>query len=132
MKERDKARAWCRAMGYKDPSKMFNANKHGAKQRGIKWSLTFEEWWGLWKDHYGERGRKPMDKCLCRNMDAGGYELGNIRIDYVKSNSQERSLVHKSTKPRWMKTQYHVPDVMDRPNLKEYVEDEPEEMGKSA
>ncbi len=122
-KEYKEAREWCSKYDLPDPALKYLLNKNSAKKRGIKWKLSFDEWWSLWKPHYSKRGRKSMQKCLCRELDSGCYEVGNVRIDYVKANSQERCLVN-NIKYKWKpnSSRSYIPE-WHIPNLKEYEED---------
>lgn len=73
--------------------KHYAEQKRGAKQRGIEFKLTFEEWWEIWKPHWANRGRNVGNFVMCRTMDSGAYEVGNVRIDTVKGNAKTRSVV---------------------------------------
>ena len=57
--------------------KKFSAHKASAKQRGIPFSLTFDEWWLLWEasGHFD----KPR-WMMTRRDNQGGYVLGNVEI----------------------------------------------------
>jgi hypothetical protein len=52
--------------------------RHTAKQRGVAFLLTFEEWLEWWGDDFERRGRKARQLQMCRYNDEGAYELGNI------------------------------------------------------
>ncbi|MNL17341.1 hypothetical protein D3C87_1384300 [compost metagenome] len=65
----------------------FKAHKESAKQRGIEFKLTFDEWWVLWKPHWKDKLQGEL--CMCRNEDKGAYELGNVRIDTWANNIRE-------------------------------------------
>lgn len=69
------------------PEGKFLDQKVGARQRGIEFNLSFEEWWELWEPHWSERGLGKM--VMCRDNDEGPYELGNVRIDTQANNNQE-------------------------------------------
>lgn len=84
--------------GLRDPYPVFQAHKYGASYRGIDFRLTFPQWWELWREHWHARGRGPMNKVMCRHMDAGAYEIGNVSIKTVRENGHERALVHRWTK----------------------------------
>jgi hypothetical protein len=58
----------------------FNNQKHAAKQRGIPFRLTFDEWlsWWLETGRYHERGNRRGQYVMGRIGDRGAYELGNI------------------------------------------------------
>lgn len=94
------ARAFASERSLPDPYRRFLQNRHSAKQRGIHWALTFDEWWGLWKQHYHLRGKTSGAWHLCRYLDSGGYIIGNVRVDRRIANDQERSVVYKSKRSR--------------------------------
>lgn len=70
----------------------FSTQKSSAKARGITFELTFQQWWDVWAPHWGERGTRVGQKCMCRTRDEGGYTLGNVRIDTVTANVHERTV----------------------------------------
>lgn len=70
----------------------FNAQKASAGKRGIKFNLTFEEWYNWWLsngiDKNISQGKKTKDTlCMCRFGDIGDYDLNNIYCDTVSGNS---------------------------------------------
>lgn len=75
--------------GLPNPWQRFCANRQQAKNRGIGWRLSFDEWWALWMPYYSERGVGKGKYCLCRYLDLGGYEVGNVRIDTTDANHRE-------------------------------------------
>jgi hypothetical protein len=89
MMTRGERASWV-ARGYQDPVKAYRAHAVTAGQRGIEFTLSFTEWWGLWEPHYTERGKKVGQKVMCRTRDRGAYEVGNVRIDTVQGNVDER------------------------------------------
>jgi hypothetical protein len=94
----------CLAQGLSDPYVKYSVHRNGAAGRGIEFKLTFMEWWALWEPHWAERGRDRGKKVMCRYHDRGAYELGNVRVDYNRSNAQERSLVKSLYTPTtWRK-----------------------------
>lgn len=73
----------------------YQSHRQNAKHRGIPFKLTFDEWWSIWEPNYHLRGSKKGCMCMCRTLDEGGYEVGNVRIDVVEANHDERSTAHK-------------------------------------
>lgn len=72
------------------PKGRFYQQKCTAKQRGIEFLLTFEEWWTVWEPHWNERGGQNGDKlCMCRHGDSGAYELNNIFIATNRENNKD-------------------------------------------
>lgn len=53
-----------------------------AKQRGIEWLLTFDEWWAIWTEsgHWQERGHNFGCYVMARHGDVGPYAVGNVSI----------------------------------------------------
>lgn len=70
--------------------KKYRAQKAQAAKRGIEFKLSFDEWWTLWEPHYANRGIGRGKLCMCRNLDSGAYEIGNVRIDRIESNGHDR------------------------------------------
>lgn len=60
--------------------------RHTAKQRAVKFNLTFEEWLEFWGDDIDKRGRGRHQLCMCRYDDRGAYEVGNIYKDTNAGN----------------------------------------------
>jgi hypothetical protein len=83
---------------HKTPERRFQAHKNSAKDRGIEFLLTFEEWWALWEPHWERRGRGSQQMCMCRTADKGGYQVGNVRIATNRENQQERALEYRTTR----------------------------------
>lgn len=69
------------------PRERYLTQKHRAKNRGIKFVISFEDWWELWKPHWHLRKKAGM--VMCRIGDSGAYEVGNVRIDTHGSNVRE-------------------------------------------
>ncbi|MGQ7908603.1 hypothetical protein [Burkholderia sp. BC1] len=70
----------------KDKDK-FNSQKYSAKQRGIEFHLTFEQWWNIWQQSgvYHLRGVGKDKYCMGRFGDVGAYALGNV---YICTNAE--------------------------------------------
>ena len=80
---------YCANNDLPNPWKRFVANRRTATKRGIEFKLTFDEWWTLWAVHYHQRGPKRDEYCLCRYLDMGCYEVGNVRVDLSVNNHAE-------------------------------------------
>ena len=81
----------------------YNSHKASAKQRGIIFTLTYEQWLDVWGDKLQNRGTASNQYGMLRTRDEGGYELGNVRIGTPKENHQERAvagLVRRSQVPK--------------------------------
>jgi hypothetical protein len=74
--------------------KKYVQQKSNAKQRGIAFLISFEEWKSLWIESgkWGERGRGANKYCMCRVGDMGAYEIGNVFIALGKKNVSEGNL----------------------------------------
>jgi hypothetical protein len=68
----------------------YASQKSHAKQRGIPFNLTFEEWFDWWQatGHYHERGRNKHCYVMARYNDTGPYQLGNIYCCTVAENTR--------------------------------------------
>lgn len=73
------------------PKGKFSIHKRSARKRGIDFKLNFDEWWSIWTEsgRWDERGTGANQYCMCRTSDVGPYEVGNVRIDTMASNSKE-------------------------------------------
>jgi hypothetical protein len=87
-------KAWVER-GFKDPKKAYLGHIANAKERGIDFKMTFAEWWQLWEPHYEKRGRHSGGLVMCRTRDEGCYEVGNVRIDTVRANAEERGAMYR-------------------------------------
>jgi hypothetical protein len=69
----------------------FITQRVNAKNRGIEWRLTFEQWrdWWLATGHIDERGKQRGQWVMARPGDRGAYELGNIKCILAESNAIE-------------------------------------------
>jgi hypothetical protein len=79
----------------KDPyRKAYTQQKSNAKQRGIKFVLTFDEWKQIWieSNKWELRGRGAEKYCMCRIGDSGCYEVGNVFIGLGKQNVSDGNL----------------------------------------
>lgn len=72
------------------PKGKFYQQKHKAKERGIGWELSFEDWWAIWTDSGKWELRGSGQYMMCRTKDTGPYAIGNVRIDDATGNIKER------------------------------------------
>lgn len=75
-----------------DAARKFSLQGHAARQRGIEWELTFEEWWCIWQKSgvWHLRGRSSAESMvMARYEDKGPYAVGNVRIITVSKNMKE-------------------------------------------
>ena len=75
------------------PRGRFKQAKARAKQRGIVWKLTFEQWWAIWEKSgkWELRGRGRGKYCMGRYGDLGAYEDGNVAIVLQEVNTKDMS-----------------------------------------
>ena len=68
----------------------YASQKSHAKQRGIIFNLSFEQWYDWWQStgHYAQRGRKANCYVMARINDVGPYELVNIYCCTVAENAR--------------------------------------------
>jgi hypothetical protein len=82
-------------MPFKDTARRAYANhKSNAKQRGIPFLLTFEQWLAIWiaSGRLDERGHFKGQYVMARFKDRGAYETGNVRIITVSENGTEKKV----------------------------------------
>ena len=74
--------------------KAYTQQKSNAKQRGIEFAITFDEWKQIWIDSgkWGQRGRGAEKYCMCRIGDDGCYDVGNVFIGLGKHNVRDGNL----------------------------------------
>jgi DNA-binding CsgD family transcriptional regulator len=69
----------------------FQSQEKSAGIRGIRWDLTFAEWFAIWqasgKLHL--RGRGKGKYVMSRIRDDGPYQMGNVHIQLATENSRE-------------------------------------------
>jgi hypothetical protein len=94
-------RAACAARGLPDPYLAFLQHRSSAQGRGIDFRFSFEEWWGIWEPHYERRGNRLGCVVMCRTLDAGAYEVGNVAIKTIKENRQEQELARRLKSSMW-------------------------------
>lgn len=85
-----------------DPMRAYQAQRNGARQRGIEWLFTYESWWAVWKDDFHRRGPGRDDLCMARHGDEGPYSPGNVYLTTNGRNSADRN---RSTKSAMRKAQ---------------------------
>jgi hypothetical protein len=74
----------------------FCSQKCSAKERGIEWLLSFEEWYKIWVDSgkFPLRGRKKGQYCMARFGDVGPYSVDNVKIILIEENISEGHVEH--------------------------------------
>jgi hypothetical protein len=74
--------------------KRYKGQKKGAKNRGIEFHFTFEDWVKWWEDNLGPswvelRGNKGDQYCMARFEDKGSYVIGNVKCITMRQNRSE-------------------------------------------
>lgn len=64
----------------------YASQKSRAKQHGIGWELTFDQWLAWWGSDLARRGSGPNSLQMQRPADTGPYALGNIRKGTPRDN----------------------------------------------
>lgn len=74
--------------------KLYTQQKSNAKQRGVGFLLSLEDWKSIWSTSgkWDQRGRGSEKYCMCRVGDNGAYELGNVFIAKNKQNLRDGNL----------------------------------------
>jgi hypothetical protein len=72
----------------------YKTQSYDAKDRGIEFLLSFEEWLNIWQDsgHLHERGKKKGQYVMARFGDKGPYAVGNVKIITFADNTREACL----------------------------------------
>lgn len=76
------------------PRRLYIENRQSARQRGIPFKITFEEWLAWWQRQLGPdwqllRGRRRYQFHMARVGDRGPYKLGNIKCITNSENIKE-------------------------------------------
>ena len=58
----------------------FQAHQAQARFRGDEHTLTFEEFFEIWKDEWDNRGRKAHNMCMTRKDSTGAWSKENIEL----------------------------------------------------
>lgn len=66
----------------KSPLDRFKQQRNQARQRGIAWELSFEEWMSIWIDsgRWEQRGNRSGGFVMGRYGDVGPYSAANVEI----------------------------------------------------
>lgn len=76
--------------------------KRNAEARGIKWEISFPQWWKAWQDsgYWAYRGRGKSNYCMSRNEDKGPYSPANVKIITNFRNTSEGQTKFATKIPR--------------------------------
>jgi hypothetical protein len=74
--------------------KAFTQHKSNAKQRGVEFLFTFEQWrdWWLATGEWEQRGRGRDKYCMRRNGDVGPYSIDNVFCGTNTENVRDGNL----------------------------------------
>ena len=73
----------------------YKEQKYNAKQRGIAFELSFDEWLAVWTES-GKLKRRGINKyqyVMSRFNDAGPYKIGNVEIITFSKNAKIRAAI---------------------------------------
>lgn len=97
-----------------DPAVLFERKRRAqyggqritALQRGIQFTLTFEDWCDIWdkSGHYDKRGVGIGKYCMSRIKDEGPYSVENVFIQLHRENSvqgQDKRVYPPNAKAPW-------------------------------
>jgi hypothetical protein len=76
----------------------YSIQKRSAKQRGIEWRFTFQEWWAWWQvdKRWANRGLGKGKFVMARTGDAGPYSPENVYCATFEQNSRDVSFETRS------------------------------------
>lgn len=66
---------------YDTPEGKYRQQRLQAKQRGVEWLFTLDNWKDFWGEKLAFRGVKQDELCCCRYNDEGPYSPQNCYID---------------------------------------------------
>ena len=82
-------------------------SKAQANFRSEEFTLTFEEYYELWKNDWNNRGRKPDNMCMTRKDTDGPWSADNCYIisrrEHLQIQGQMRRSYNLNYKPRYTK-----------------------------
>ena len=72
--------------------KKYRIHRDGARQRGIEFLFTFEEWKAIWLEsgRWVQRGGCGGKYVMARFGDKGSYAVGNVKIILFEENRAEQ------------------------------------------
>lgn len=98
----------------------YACHKSKAKERGIPFELTFEEWWNIWQQSgkWELRGPGLHQYVMSRINDKGGYQVNNVIIQLASQNKREGNLgrIIPRTPEHQAKLNASLRKTLDNPN----------------
>lgn len=95
-------------------------HKARAKERGIEFEFTFDEWWEIWAPHWDKRGPHKDQLGMCRTHDKGPYRADNVRLDTPKGNAAERGLMQRCSRTYWRPADDRTREIRQMGSFKSY------------
>ena len=91
----------------------YSIQKRTAKQRGIEWKFTFDEWWAWWKtdDRWDNRGMGADKFVMARLGDEGPYSPENVYCTTHEQNGRDipSELQSRSARSAWINRTANTP-----------------------
>ena len=101
----------------------YACHKSKAKDRGIEFNLTYEEWWDIWQKSgkWEQRGAGMNQYVMSRYNDKGAYIVGNVFIQLASENKREgnlgreipRSITHQKKLTASLKRTFSDPNYVN-------------------
>lgn len=98
-----------------DAASKYSMQKRHSKLRDVPFNISLVDWWGYWNPYWEKRGTKKGQMVMCRTSDAGGYAVGNVRIDYATANGHEKKMSNAIRRGcQWSRPGYTYPGLRSR------------------
>ena len=101
----------------------YACHKSKAKQRGIEFKLTYEQWWEIWQQSgkWEQRGAGMNQYVMSRFNDKGAYVYDNVFIQPASENKREgnlgrkipRSITHQEKLTESLKRTFNDPNYVN-------------------
>jgi hypothetical protein len=87
----------------------YSNHRHSARQRGIAFLLSYEQWLGIWQQsgHLPERGCHKGQYVMARCGDSGAYEVGNVQVVMHEQNIRETDPATRA-RAMWASAEYRA------------------------
>lgn len=95
----------------------FHKHKARAKEAGVAFNFTFEQWCGWWENKLGpdwlnlRGGLRPNAYCMARYGDAGPYDPSNVKCITRSENSSEQNHPSCENGPQAILTRAQVIEI---------------------
>lgn len=83
----------------------FIQQRANARNRGVSWELTWDEWrdWWLATGRVDERGRMRGQWVMGRPYDSGPYAIGNLMCLRAEDNVRQQNELRAGEYTRWLR-----------------------------